>query len=110
MGSRTWVPAVCFLFLMAAVVGCQSPKQGDEAVDQPTRDISAVLKDHAADWMQIPGVTMVAEGQTETGAPCLRIYVLKLTPELRDRLPETVEGYPVEIEESGEIKPLGAGG
>ncbi|PJA73980.1 hypothetical protein CO151_11415 [bacterium CG_4_9_14_3_um_filter_65_15] len=104
------MPVVCLLFLMVAVAGCRSPQQGDEGVAHPTRDISAVLKDHAAGWMQIPGVTMVAEGQTETGAPCLRIYVLELTPQLRGRLPDAVEGYPVEIEESGEIKPLGAGG
>lgn len=75
-------------------------------MDQPTRDISAVLADHAPVWMRIPGVTMVAEGKTEDGRDCLRIFVETLTPQLRSRLPEVVEGYPVEVEESGEIRPL----
>ncbi len=76
-------------------------------MDQPTRDIGSVLKDHASVWMKIPGVTMVAQGKTPDGADCLRIYVKTLTPDLQQRLPDMVEGYLVEVEESGEIRPLG---
>ncbi len=40
------------------------------------------------------------------GAPCIKIYVAKKTPELLAQLPATIAGHPVVIEETGEIRAL----
>jgi len=32
--------------------------------------------------------------------------VLEMTEELKEKLPATLDGYPVEVEVSGEIRPL----
>jgi hypothetical protein len=54
----------------------------------------------------VPGVTAVAESRTPDGKPCVLILVVMLTPELRSRLPRDLDGWPVVIEESGEIRAM----
>ncbi len=50
--------------------------------------------------MSIPGVVGTGEGR-ENGKPCIRIFVSKLTPDLRRKIPERIDGYPVSIRETG---------
>ena len=69
--------------------------------------ISDVLARHTPRLMAIPGVVGTYEGALEDGAPYIGILVAKLTPALRDSLPRELEGWPVRVEESGEIKPMG---
>jgi len=45
------------------------------------------------------------QGRRE-GAPCIKIYVAKKTPELLGQLPATIAGHPVSVEETGEFKAL----
>lgn len=66
------------------------------------KNIAAVQADHEAELMALPGVVGVAVGESE-GKPCLLVYVEQLTPELKAKLPADLEGYKVEIEESGPI-------
>ena len=67
--------------------------------------IDKVIKRHAPILMAIPGIVGVAQGQCGDH-PCLRVYVIQKTPELEQKIPRTLEGYPVVIEETGEIRPL----
>jgi len=99
---RTATAALLLLALAAA--SCGRPKQ-EETVDRP--DIMAVVDAHAPELIKVPGVTAVAVGALDSGEPCVRIYVKTLTDELRAKLPKTLDGWPVDVEESGEIKPLG---
>jgi hypothetical protein len=55
--------------------------------------------------MSIPGVVGTAQGLCD-GQPCIKVLVIQKTPEIEEKIPETLEGYPVEIEPTGEIKPL----
>jgi hypothetical protein len=74
--------------------------------DMPDKDIMAVVDEHAPRLIQIEGVSGVAVGRLPRGRPCVRIYVVELTDELRAQLPDELEGYPVDIEVSGEFRPL----
>jgi hypothetical protein len=65
-----------------------------------------VIQRHSDSLLTIPGVVGVYEGRTADNRPVIRIMVAKRTPEHDERLPKTLEGYPVEIEETGEIRPL----
>lgn len=58
--------------------------------------------------IDLPGVVGVGVGECD-GAPCLRVFVDRLTAELEARIPAEVEGVPVEIDETGEIRPLESG-
>lgn len=70
------------------------------------RSIEDVLRDHTAELMAVPGVVGVYQGARDDGTPCLRVMVIRRTPEIDAAIPEQIEGYPVEIEAGGEIRPL----
>jgi len=42
--------------------------------------------------------------------PCVRVYVQSRTAAVESRLPDELEGYPVEVVETGRITPLPADG
>ncbi len=67
--------------------------------------IDGVLKKHTKALMTIPGVVGTGEGLCE-GTPCIKVYVIKKTPDLNDQIPKNLDSYTVIIEEIGEIRPL----
>ena len=71
-----------------------------------SRNVNQVKEDHANELMSIPGVVGVYVGALDDGSPCIGVMVAGKTPELERRIPQTLEGYPVRLEETGEIKPL----
>ena len=71
-----------------------------------TRDVKEVMDAHAAELMAIPGVVGVYTGVLDDGTPCIKVMVKKRTPELQQKIPQNLEGVPVVIEETGEIRPL----
>jgi hypothetical protein len=79
------------------------------AVDstKPVKPIAFVLAAHTDTWMKIPGVEGTGETKMD-GKPAILIFVDTLTDSLRSQLPQSVEGYPIVIQESGEIKALPA--
>ncbi|MBN1503923.1 MAG: hypothetical protein JW952_02545 [Candidatus Eisenbacteria bacterium] len=75
----------------------------------PTRDVKSVMEAHVQELMAIDGVTAVAIGELDDGTPCITVYVVEKTDELSDRIPKTLEGHPVVVEESGVIRPMSGG-
>ncbi len=61
---------------------------------------------HTPALMAISGVVGTAQGE-ENGKPCVVVYVKKLDARIRREMPSMLDGYPVRIEASGEIGPLG---
>lgn len=53
-------------------------------------------------------VTSISIGEAG-GKPRLRVGVKKLNPRLRDIIPKQIQGYDVEVEETGKIKAIDAG-
>ncbi len=70
------------------------------------KSIDEVIKIHSDSLMAIPGVVGLYHGLDDSGKTCLKVMVTKKTPELERRIPERLEGYPVVIDETGEVKPL----
>ncbi len=65
-------------------------------------NLAEVLSRHTSSLMAIPGVTGTGEGKR--GAQViLVVYVDHATPELRKRIPDEIEGYPVEVREIGKV-------
>jgi len=72
----------------------------------PTRPIDAVLADHTRELMALPGVVGVYQGQLDDGTPCIGVLVIEAKPEITANIPPRLEGHPVRIEASGEIRPM----
>lgn len=70
------------------------------------KQIDDVIKEYSDSLMAIPGVVGIYHGEDEAGKTCLKVMVRERTPELERRLPKSIEGYPVVIEETGEIRPM----
>ena len=58
--------------------------------------------------IDMPGVTGVGIGECD-GRPCLKVFIERRSDELEASIPRSMEGIPVEIEVTGEIRPLEPG-
>ena len=79
-----------------------------ETSPKPHRDINAVLADHDDRLLQIPGVVGVYVALMEDGkTPCLKVMLAAENEAATRAIPKSIEGYPVVVEISGELRPLG---
>ena len=77
---------------------------------RPRREpIEDVLGRHDLEWMKIPGVVGagIGAGSSPARSKVLKVYV-SAAAGIRDRIPAAVDGYAVEIEETGEFHTLPA--
>ncbi len=77
--------------------------QGEDTMSSKT--IEEVLKEHTEELMSMKGVVGTAEGLCN-GNPCIKVFVIEFTPEVEQKILNILEGYPVEVEETGEFKAL----
>ena len=102
------------LALLAA--GCQARAPESAASSEPSsapaaestatdHSLSLVIARNATTLMGIPGVVGVYEGAT-AGRPVLRVMVATSADSTLKRIPKTLEGYDVEVEVGGPIKPM----
>jgi hypothetical protein len=71
----------------------------------PKKTIEQVLKERTDPWMAMPGVLGTAIGVSQN-RPCILILTSLDPSELQSKIPSTVEGYPVVIERTDEIRAL----
>lgn len=62
--------------------------------------VREVLKRHTTELMAIPGVVGIGVGVSQ-GMPCILVFVLKKNATLLKKIPNTLEGYKIQVEESG---------
>jgi hypothetical protein len=71
----------------------------------PRRSIEEVVKQNARELMKVPGVVGVAAGES-LGRRCIKVFVVDRNSILPERIPASIEGYHVQIEESGEFRTI----
>ena len=105
----------CGIFLTTFLVlggiasaGSQTGGIGDDkqSIRTAMRGINEVMEAHVKELMELPGVVGVFIGALDDGTPCIKVMVIKTTSELEEKIPNYLEGHPVLILETGEIKPL----
>ena len=77
-----------------------SEEEGDE---MPSKTIEEVLKKHTNDLMDMSGVVGTGQGLCD-GEWCIKVFVIKKTRELGEKIPKGLEGYKVKIEETGRVR------
>jgi hypothetical protein len=88
---------------------CSRPPLNKEPSKEimPRRDINEVLRTHDRELMAIPGVVGVYVGlRADSKTACLKVMVVKKTAELERKIPKSLEGYEVVLEETGIIRPM----
>ena len=67
--------------------------------------INEIKEKYESEIMGIPGVTGIGIGNNHRKAGlAIKVYVERLTPELKLRIPAELEGYPVIAEVTGEFR------
>ena len=100
--------ASAFIGLTLTSIGCEQQAKDVTQTQkvQPMKSIDDVIKVYADSMLAIPGVVGLYHGLDESGKSCLKVMVIKKTAELEKKIPKQIEGFPVEIDETGEIKPM----
>jgi hypothetical protein len=102
--ARGAVVACCLPVL--ALLGCGDGGGADEE-PPPTMTAAQVIAAHDDSLLALPGVVGVYEGRNDAGVTVIRVMLAEATPETERRIPKQLEGYPVELEITGRIEPLG---
>ncbi len=95
------------LIVTAVGAGCSSKRTADEGGHQEmtSKTIEQVLKEHTNEWMALPGVVGTGIGEC-AGEPCIRVFVVEKTNELMSKFPARLQGYVVDVQESGRFRAL----
>src|SRR5512139_2872848 len=94
--------AVCGLAACDARVHDQESRSGLDSTRMSSPPITEVLDAHTPALMAIPGVVGTAIGEQE-GKPCIIVLVRKKHARLERDIPDRLDGYPVRIDEVGEV-------
>jgi len=100
--GRVGHAAVVVAFAAIGVACSSRPGQEGDSTSM-RRSIEAVQGSHTDSLMRIPGVVGTAIGLCD-GAPCIKVLVVRATPELRKAIPDSLEGYRVILDETGTVR------
>jgi hypothetical protein len=102
---RIAVVSLSFVALFSWAIFCRSETYDLRAGanQMPGKTINEILEQHSKVLMSIPGVVGAGQGLCE-GKPCIKVFVIRKTVTLDQKIPGSIEGYPVVIEEIGEVK------
>ena len=103
--------AAFFVGLLAGTASCGRPAEeaAPSTPEQAAVTASTIeeAQQHLTDSvMSLAGVTGIMIGECD-GTPCIKVLVVRHTDDLAEKIPDEFEGYPVELEVTGEIRPLG---
>ena len=104
---RIAMVAIGATFPMGAITGCSdgSTENHVEGQKMTTRTIEQVLQEHTGELISLPGVVGVAQG-LDDDKPCIKVLVIEKTVALEQKIPKVLQGYPVVVEQTGEIRAL----
>lgn len=71
----------------------------------PSQPIEDVLRAHTPELMKLPGVVGTGQGERD-GRTIILVLVERRTHQLELQIPRRLEGYSVEIRETGAVKAL----
>ena len=112
--EKSRVPAILglllFLWFAATMVSCSREEaiNGQEDPSMPNKSLEEILQEYTDSLMTMSGVVGTAQGLCD-GEPCIRVFVIKKSDELMGQIPPMIEGYPVDVQETGEFRKLDPG-
>ena len=95
---------ILFLLLIISIFLTQCNNQVKNEMQK--KPIEQVLKDNQDMLLSVNGVQGFYQGLSEEGNDIIVVMVDTLTKVIREKIPDSLDGYPVLLEETGEIKPL----
>ena len=97
--------AVALGLLASTACASEMARSPDDGARTPKASIESVLEAHKPRLLALDGVIGVGRGLCQ-GRPCIKVMVRERTPGLARRIGAAIEGYEVEIIETGPIRAL----
>jgi len=99
--------SIVAIAIAGGLIGCSRNNTYDyqKVKYMPGKTIEQVLNERTDEWMAISGVEGVAIGE-QKGKSCIRIFTSINPKNLRDKIPSSVNEYPVIIEQTGTFRAL----
>lgn len=70
-----------------------------------SKTIEQVLQEHTPDLMLIPDVVGTGQGLCN-GKPCIKVLVSSMSRQIKQKVPNRIEGYKVKVEVTGPFRAL----
>src|SRR5262245_12137410 len=105
---RRWPQfALCLLLIVSVSLSVCRQNMAQNSSPSPKRDINAVLAAHDKELLALPDVVGVYVGTLEDRRTlCLRVMLTRKNPETERKIPRTIEGYPLVMEVTGEVRAI----
>ncbi len=94
------------LLLLFSFIFFQCNGQVKDSTNMQRKPIDQVLKSNQQMLLAMPGVQGFYQGELENGDECIVIMVDSLNEDNKEVFPDSLGGYPVKLEATGQIKPL----
>ena len=91
-----------FGFVVIAIIKLDEVNIMKKSSTDPKTTIEAIKAKHETELLKIEGVQGVGIGEKMVKT-VIKVYVIKKTEALQKKIPAQIEGYPVDIEVTGEI-------
>jgi hypothetical protein len=106
--SRTgrFASIALFILVTCAAAACRPHAPEGKAPPMPDRPIADVLAARTPELMALPGVVGTYQGAQPDGTPAIVVMLARPDAGLERRIPRTLEGWPVVIEVTGEIRAM----
>jgi hypothetical protein len=92
--------------LAVSASGCRNgPANSEQTQRMAGKTIQQIQQEHTDEWMALPGVVGTGIGQ-DKGKPCILVFTASNTAQVKQKIPSTVEGFPVVVRYIGEVRAL----
>ena len=98
-----WLTVASLGFGLGGCVGQPGPPDNEELGGVVNRGIEEVQEAFTREWMDLPGVVGTGIGLCED-QPCIKVFVAGPIEQLRDRIPNEVDGHRVVLEQTGRFQ------
>lgn len=107
MRTNIFIGLSCCVIFAASENSCphRMAENHESAPQMSKLTIEQVQEKYQNQLLSVSGVVGVGIGAAN-GKPVIKVLVVKKTMELEQRIPKEAEGYPIVIEETGEIRAL----
>ena len=94
------------VLIACAAAACRPHAPEGKAPPMPERPIADVLAAHTPELMAMPGVVGTYQGAGPDDTPAIVVMLARPDAGLERRIPRVLEGWPVVIEVTGEIRAM----
>jgi hypothetical protein len=81
--------------------------QHSDTLNMERKPLNEVFIEYQDSLLSIPGAQGFYESIMENGEKCIVIMIESDTESIRKNIPDSLEGYPVKLNVTGKIKPMG---